>query len=261
MRVAVLDMYNNRPGQGIRGIRSLLDGNPLVSHYEIFNVRGANQVPDNSFDAYISSGGPGNPLEQHYPWYQEWVALMDDLLNNHRGKKHVFLICHSFQVMCHHLGVAEVRLRKSPAFGIFPVHKSEFGPSESLFKELADPFYAVDSRNWQVVQPDPDKLKSINAQVLCIEKERPHVDLERACMGIRFSESFVGFQFHPEADAHGMMVYFRSPQKKREVIRDHGGEKYNEMLRLLDDEDKIMHTYRCIIPAFLQASAKSMATR
>jgi homoserine O-succinyltransferase len=58
-----------------------------------------------------------------------------------------------------------------------------------------------------------------------------------------------------------MMVYFRSPQKKREVIRDHGGEKYNEMLRLLDDEDKIMHTYRCIIPAFLQASAKSMATR
>ncbi|MFZ9943020.1 MAG: type 1 glutamine amidotransferase [Bacteroidia bacterium] len=258
MRVAVLDMYNNRPGQGIRGIRALLDGNPLVSGYEVFNVRGANQVPDTSFDVYISSGGPGNPLEQHFPWYNQWIALMDSLLNEHRGKKHVFLICHSFQVMCNHLNVADVRLRKSPAFGIFPIHKTSAGLSEALFEKLAEPFYGVDSRNWQVIQPNMSKLDEMGAQVLCIEKERPHVPLERACMGIRFSPTFVGFQFHPEADAYGMKIYFRSPQKKREVIRDHGEEKYNEMLRLMDDEEKIMHTFRCIIPSFLEQASASL---
>ena len=102
------------------------------------------------------------------------------------------------------------------------------------------------------------KLDEMGAQVLCIEKERPHVPLERACMGIRFSPTFVGFQFHPEADAYGMKIYFRSPQKKREVIRDHGEEKYNEMLRLMDDEEKIMRTFRCIIPSFLEQASASL---
>jgi len=140
MRVAVLDMYNNRPGQGIRGIRALLDGNPFVSSYEIFNVRGANQVPDTSFDVYISSGGPGNPLEQHFPWYNQWIALMDSLLNEHRGKKHVFLICHSFQVMCNHLNVADVRLRKSPAFGIFRFTKPAPGCPKLYLKNWLSRF-------------------------------------------------------------------------------------------------------------------------
>lgn len=257
MRVAVLDMYNNRPGQGIRGIRMLLEGNPLVSHFEVFNVRGENQLPDLSFDAYISSGGPGNPLEQHYPWYPKWISLMNDLLFHHEGKKHVFLICHSFQVMCHHLSLAEVKLRKSPAFGIFPIHKTESGQAEALLNDLQDPFYAVDSRSWQVIQPHEAKLKELGADVLCIEKARPHVPLERACMGIRFSKSFVGFQFHPEADAQGMKIYMRLPQKKREVVQDHGEEKYNDMLQSLDDPDKIMNTFGRLIPSFLQEASRS----
>jgi len=260
MRVAVLDMYNNRPGQGIRGIRMLLDGNPHVTHYEVFNVRGENQLPDLSFDAYISSGGPGNPLEQHFPWYTQWTALMDELLFKYEGKKHVFLICHSFQVMCHHFSLAEVKLRKSPAFGIFPVHMTEAGKAEKLFDGLQDPFFAVDSRSWQVIQPHEPKLIELGAQVLCIEKERPHVPFERACMGIRFSKSFIGFQFHPEADAQGMKVYMRIPQKKREVIHDHGEEKYNDMLQSLDDPDKIMHTFGRVIPAFLQEASRSYST-
>ncbi|MFN5323648.1 MAG: type 1 glutamine amidotransferase [Bacteroidota bacterium] len=257
MRVAVLDMYNNRPGQGIRSIRLHLEGNPLVTEFEIFNVRGENQLPDTSFDAYISSGGPGNPLERHFPWYSRWISLMDDLLHNHEGKKHVFLICHSFQVMCHHLQIADVKLRKSPAFGVFPVHKSEYGLKEPLFEKLNNPFYAVDSRSWQVIQPHDDKLKAIGAHILCIEKERPHVPLERACMGIRFSSSFVGFQFHPEADAHGMKVYLRSPQKKREIIQNHGEGKYNEIMSALDDPSKITHTFGAIIPSFLEYASKS----
>ena len=163
------------------------------------------------------------------------------------------------EVFCHHLQIAEVKLRKSPAFGIFPVHMTELGSKDLLLQQLPDPFYAVDSRNWQVVQPDAEKLNAINAKVLCIEKERPHVPLERACMGIRFSKSFVGFQFHPEADSHGMTVYMRSPQKKREVIQDHGQQKYDEMLQMLDDESMITRTYNSIIPGFLKLAHDSLS--
>jgi GMP synthase-like glutamine amidotransferase len=252
LRVAVLDMYNNRPGQGIRGIKQLLDEFDFPVHVEMFNVRAGNEVPGTDFDIYISSGGPGNPLEQHFPWYEPWVNLMEDLFLNYSGKKFVFLICHSFQIFCHRLKIAEVKLRRSPAFGIFPVHKTVSGSSDRVLSQLPDPFYAVDSRNWQVVQPDFDKLKSIKAEVLCIEKDRPHVNLERACMGIRFSPSFIGFQFHPEADNQGMSVYFRSPQKKREIISNHGEEKYNDMLLCLLDDSKLTRTYNKIIPAFLR---------
>jgi len=122
--------------------------------------------------AYISSGGPGNPLERHFPWYSRWISLMDDLLHNHEGKKHVFLICHSFQVMCHHLQIADVKLRKSPAFGVFPVHKSEYGLKEPLFEKLNNPFYAVDSRSWQVIQPHDDKLKAIEPSFLYLHSHR-----------------------------------------------------------------------------------------
>jgi len=45
---------------------------------------------------------------------------------------------------------------------------------------MEDPFYAVDSRDYQVIEPDHQQLQRIGATILAIEKERPHVLLERA---------------------------------------------------------------------------------
>jgi len=166
-------------------------------------------------------------------------------------KKHVLFICHSFQLACRYFEIAGITRRKSTAFGVFPVHLQEDGKNEPIFAGLHDPFYTVDSRDYQVIQPDEGRIKQLGAHVLAIEKERPHVPLERAVMAIRFSSYMIGTQFHPEADATGMSMYLQREDKKKTVIAEHGEEKWRSMIEQLDDPDKIRWTYSHVIPNFL----------
>jgi anthranilate/para-aminobenzoate synthase component II len=86
------------------------------------------------------------------------------------------------------------------------------GQEEAIFEGLNDPFYAVDSRDYQVIQPHHNRLREMGGRVLCIEKDRPHVPYERAIMAIRFSEYMIGTQFHPEADAIGMSMHLQTDE-------------------------------------------------
>ncbi len=270
IRVAVVDLYNNEPNEGMRGIKSLLKQHPLLPHqsmsWDIFDVRFKGEVPDLDYDIYISTGGPGSPLaDADASWERSYFKLIDSIINhNKRGignKKYLFLICHSFQLICRHLDVAEVIKRHSTAFGIFPVHKTEEGRNEFFFQHLDDPFFTVDSRDWQVVQPDNNKLLKLGAKILAIEKERPHVNYERAIMAIRFTDEIFGTQFHPEADPVGMSHYMIREDKRQHIIHHHGQEKYDEMLLHLNDDDKIKLTQHTILPAFLtQAISGSFVT-
>ncbi len=131
------------------------------------------------------------------------------------------------------------------------MHMLEAGQDEPVFDGLKDPFYAVDSRDYQVIQPNLDLLNGMGARILCIEKSRPHVPYERAVMGIRFNDYMIGTQFHPEADAPGMSMYLRTEEKQKTVIESHGEDKLRSMLEHLDDPDKIMWTYAHILPNFL----------
>jgi GMP synthase-like glutamine amidotransferase len=141
--------------------------------------------------------------------------------------------------------------RKSTSFGVFPVHKLENAHDEIIFKGLNEPFYAVDSRDYQVIEPNYNQLRKMGATILAIEKDRPHVPLERAIMAIRFNEYFIGTQFHPEADAIGMSMYLQRADKKEIIIATHGEAKWQNMLEHLSDPDKILWTYNCILPNFL----------
>src|ERR1044072_2879306 len=173
-------------------------------------------------------------------------------------KKHVYFICHSFQLAVQYFGVAQVTKRKSTAFGVFPVHVLPGGEGEPIFNGLQDPFYAVDSRNYQVIEPDHERIEKKGAAILAIEKERPHVPLERAIMGLRFNDYMVGTQFHPEADAPGMSRYLQRPDKKQMVINNHGLEKWQSMIEQLNDPDKILFTYSHILPNFLDMAIEAL---
>lgn len=267
LRVAILDLYNNEPNEGMRGIQSILNRHqfpaPFTIHWERFDVRFKEEIPDTSFDIYISSGGPGSPLEEPGAhWEKLYFSLIDSLLDFNRNgdgpPKFAFFICHSFQLMCRHLDLADVTKRHSTAFGIFPMHKIDSGLSEFCLHELNDPFYAVDSRDWQVVQPDMKQMKKFGAKVLAIEKERLHVPYERAVMGIRFTPEMIGTQFHPEADPVGMLHYLLRSDKKEIVVKHHGQEKYDEMLLHLNDADKISLTQCTILPSFLNQAFKGI---
>jgi hypothetical protein len=134
---------------------------------------------------------------------------------------------------------------------VFPVHIVDDGKNEPVFNGLPDPFYAVDSRDYQVIEPDYEKIENIGASVLAIEKERPHVPLERAVMAVRFNDYILGTQFHPVDDSEGMTMYLQRQDKKEMVIENHGMEKWQSMIDHLNDPDKISCTYSHVLPNFL----------
>ncbi len=267
IRIAILDLYEGVENQGMRCIRAILtqyrDENQLDLVWDEFEVRQEKNLPDLTYDLYISSGGPGSPLaSENSEWenkFFQWIAQVEKYNNNtaNRIKKHVFFICHSFQLATRYFKVANVVERKSTAFGVFPVHMLPDGRKEPVFSGLSDPFFAVDSRDFQVVQPNLQRIRQLKAKILCIEKERPHVPLERAIMGIRFNEYMIGSQFHPEADPTGMTMYLKREDKKKTVIDNHGEAKWESMISHLNDPDKILWTYSHVIPNFLSIALET----
>lgn len=260
IKVAIIDLYNGIPNQGMRGFQEILnrykEQHQLNLTYQVFDTRAKNELPDTSFDIYISSGGPGSPIDSEtQPWDINYMKLMDELeaINASAAtqKKHGLFVCHSFQLMCRRYKLGVISTRRSPSFGVLPVHLTEAGRQDHVFDNLKDQFYIVDSRNWQVIYPDEQRFAELGMTLTAIEKERPHVNLPRAMMAIRYSPYFFGTQFHPEADAQGMLVYLNTDEKKNEVINEHGTAKYNEMLERLEDPDKITHTQATLIPNFL----------
>lgn len=261
--IAILDLYDGQPNEGMRCLKELVrnfaETAPVPVACDIFDVRHGNEMAGLGHDLYISSGGPGSPVESEGSvWEKRFFQLMDGIRDHNRQfpgrRKNVFLICHSFQVFCRHYQLGQVSRRKSTSFGIFPMHQTVEGLHEPFFKDLANPFWAVDSRDWQVTDPDEEKLEQWGGQVLCHEKIRPYVDMERAVMAIRFDGAFFGTQFHPEADAEGMLRYFQQREKREIVVEKYGLDKYHAMIRYLSDPEKIALTHDTLIPAFLQTA-------
>ena len=261
-KIAVLDMNANTPNQGLGLIVEIVKSFDNLSDYEVFNVRGKKELPDTSFDIYISSGGPGSPLEEG-PWREPYLKLVQNIWDFNKTsahqKKYFFFICYSFQLVCNYFELGTIKLRKSTSFGILPVHKTKAGIKDPLLEGLDDPFYAVDSRDWQLVQPRLKVFKEHGATILSLEKIRTHVELERAIMAVRFSDEFVGTQFHPEADPVGMKIHFSKEKNKQIVIKNFGEQKYDDMMAHMDDPDKIRKTHATILPKFIANALKQVS--
>lgn len=265
LKIAVLDLYNNAPNEGMRCIIKLInefgEREQIEIETKIFNVRANDEIPDLNYDIYFSSGGPGSPLESSETWEKLYFDFIDSVFEYNKSEevqygesteKYMFLICHSFQLVARHLGIGKITKRKSTAFGVFPVNQIDKNIKEELFEGLPEPFYVVDSRDYQLVSPNLKRIKELDVTVLRMEKERPHVNLEQAIMAIRFSDEVFGTQFHPEADGIGMLKYLSGEEKKKIVIKTHGLKKYNDMIDKLDDPEKILLTESIIIPKFLK---------
>jgi GMP synthase-like glutamine amidotransferase len=266
IRIAILDLYEGQPNQGMRCIRQIIQEWSEVHQLAVlcneFDVRQHQQVPDLSYDIYISSGGPGSPIDSiGSTWevaYFDWLKSVEDWNAGQSPKKHIFLICHSFEIVCRQYNLAAVNKRKSTSFGVFPVHLTPASEKESVFEGLNDPFYVVDSRDWQVVQPNHQQIKTLGAEILCIEKERPHVPYERAIMSVRFNDYMIGTQFHPEADSRGMSMLLQTEEKKKTVIENYGEDKWKSMIEGLNDPRKILSTYHHILPNFLNGALQHL---
>jgi len=266
VRIALLDMNNNQANQGFKNIKEISENFKKQSDENIsitgFDVRYKNEIPNmEDFDIFISSGGPGNPHREGFEWEQKFADFLDAVYeyNKHNEtKKYLFLICHSFQLASIHWNLGNICKRKSYSFGVQPIHKTEEGEKEFLFKSLPDPFYAVDSRAYQFIEPNVERFEELEMKMVAIEKSRPHIDLERAIMAVRFSNEIFGTQFHPEANPDGMIENLKDEKNKQAMIENYGMEKYLETVDRINDEDKIVLTQSQILPRFLNDAKKNI---
>ncbi len=262
LRLALLDMNNGFPNQGMRCLRKIIGAYTDVLEYQEFEVRQKNELPGLDFDIYISSGGPGNPLEDEGLWLKRYKNFIDELWQHNvkegSRKKYAFFICHSFQLVSQHFGLGEITKRKSTSFGVYPIHKAAAGKKDLLFSRLSDLYYAVDSRDYQLIQPRLKVFKERGASILSLEKIRTNVEYERAIMAVRFSNEFVGTQFHPEADPEGMKTYFQEEVNRNKVILNFGEQKYLDMMAQLDDPEKIELTHSSLLPGFIEMAVEDL---
>lgn len=256
IKIAIIDMYDGSPNVGMQCIDNIL------KHWEasiarpiektVFHLRDKCQVPDLSFDIYISTGGPGSPTETiDEAWDQQYVAWLDQAFLH---KKWVFLICHSFQIACRHFNIGKISLRRSRQIGILPVHPLV---NDDLFEGLKDPFYTLESRYYQITEPNDAAIAAMGASIIILEKERPSVPLERAIMGVKFNSHMYGVQFHPEADPSLLEAYFTQPEVKDSMIESFGELKWKKTHHSIKDPSKVEATFSIMIPNFLNKAIKN----
>ncbi|REC50094.1 type 1 glutamine amidotransferase [Chryseobacterium pennipullorum] len=266
IRIALLDMNNNHVNQGFRNIKEISEAFQQNSEENVviktFDVRYKEEMPEiGDFDIFISSGGPGTPHREGFEWENRFANFLDSVFEHNiysEDKKYLFLICHSFQLASIHWKLGNICKRKSYSFGVMPIHKTKEGKDEFLFKNLQDPFYAVDSRAYQFIEPDQARFEELGMKIMAIEKFRPHINLERAVMAVRFSEEIFGTQFHPEASPEALIENLKDEKNKEAMIENFGMEKYLETMDRIDDEDKIILTRNQILPRFLQFAKKNI---
>jgi len=267
-QVGILDMHKGFPNQGMRCIQEIVTNfHPLDKRLcpVVYDVRGKDQVPNiHDHDIYISSGGPGTPFDGiHKKWEKLYFRFLEQIwAHNHNPnnsrKKYVFFICYSYQMLCRFFEIAMISERSSTSFGIYRVYKTVAGHQDRLLEGLPNPYFAVDSRDWQLTHPDYHQITEIGAKIISLERVTPNTDFERALMALRISDELVGTQFHPEAEPLSMIAYFGKEEKRREIIKIYGEETYRRMMVRMDDPQKIAITHQTILPNFLKNATSKL---
>ncbi len=263
IRMAILDMNKNVENMGLASIERIADQFGVIE-YDVFDVRHEGKVPGLDYDIYISSGGPGHPLVMEGDWDEKYFPLLDQLWQyneKHDDKKFVFFICHSFQLVCHHLGIGTISTRAKESFGIVPVDLTEEGKEDPLFAFINNPFYGADFRKYEVIFPDEKRLNDLNAVVTAMENPDLDIDENRALMAVRFSDAWFGTQFHPEAHPDGMVHYLRRPDKKEMIIDQFGLDTYEEMMHNALHPERLAHTRDMILPGFIKNAIDAVMAR
>jgi GMP synthase-like glutamine amidotransferase len=243
--------------QGINALFQLIDAIKSEKSHLIevarFDVRKKHEIPGMDFDIYISSGGPGSPIDTNQAWEKDYFHWLHSVTIHNEdaavdAKKFVFFICHSFQLACRHFNLAHVSKRSKNAFGIYPVELTPSGKTDANFSGLPNPFWVVDSRDYQATLPDIAQFEKSGASILATELGKTD---EKALMAIRFNPFMLGTQFHPEADEIGLNKYMNNEESKSKILVEHGIDVWNETIHKLKDPEGIRKTYSTIIPRFI----------
>jgi hypothetical protein len=163
--------------------------------------------------------------------------------------------------MSRYFKFAEVTPRPKRSFGILPIQRTESGSIDPILKQLSNPFYAADFRQFQVVNPNLERLKELNASILAMEILPDNEKITPALMAVRISDEIVGTQFHPEADPESMMYHFKQPERKKQVTERYGEAMYYVMISHIEQPEKIKLTRKTVLPSFIDNAIQSLIVR
>jgi GMP synthase-like glutamine amidotransferase len=270
IKIATIDLYNNERNEGMRCIREIVSESKsrnieLDISYEVFDTRFKDEIPGIENDIFISSGGPGSPFEgEGTKWEKDYFNLIQQIWDhnqkNPERKKYLFFICHSFQMMGRFFKLGNVSQRHSKSFGVMPFTITKEGKFDDIFKELSNPFYAADIRQFQVIDPNKKVFDELGAKILSYEIVDDDKNAQPALAAIRISDEIVGTQFHPEADPDSMLYHFKQDERKKQVVDKYGEERYDEMIEILERPDTIRKTRELVIPAFLNQAIEDLSS-
>jgi len=269
IKITTIDLYDNERNEGMRCIREIITDaqnkfKDVQLTYNVYETRYKGDVPNLDYDIYISSGGPGSPFNgKGTQWEKDYFNLIDAIYNYNKNnsdkKKYIFFICHSFQMMARFFEFGEVSKRDWKSLGVMPFTKTKEGKNDPILKELSNPFYAADIRQYQVTNPNKKNIEELGAKILSFEKVDDNAENNPAISVVRINSEIAGTQFHPEADPESMLYHFNKPEEKKQIIGTYGKQKYNRMIEILQEPNAIRLTRKTIIPNFLNRAIDELS--
>ncbi len=206
-------------------------------------------------ELYLSSGGPGSPFDgEGEPWVEDYSVFCDGLAEDASrggaGQRAMFAICYSFEMVVRHFKVAHIGPRTERKFGVMPIYTTPEGQQHPLLAAFADRLFAFEHRNWEAIDLDESRLRSLGGQLLARES-RDGVSKGRALLALDVAPGIEAVQFHPEADRAGVMNWVARPEQAAAFKATYGEVTYQAMLRTLDDPRRLARTYALVIPGWL----------
>lgn len=269
IKIATIDLYNNELNEGMRCINEIVEEtkkkfNDLDISYNVYETRFKEDIPGIDYDIFISSGGPGSPFDgEGKKWEKKYFNLIEKIYSHNQSntekKKHIFFICHSFQLMARFFELGDVSKRTSKSIGVMPFEKTKPGRTNIILNQLPNPFYAADIREYQVTNPNKKVIDDIGANILSYEILDNNTEDEPAIAAVKISNQIVGTQFHPEADPESMLYHFNRPDEKKQIVDTYGEEKYNRMIEILQEPNAVKLTRKTVIPNFLNQTIDELS--
>jgi GMP synthase-like glutamine amidotransferase len=268
LRVCLVDMNNGVANQATRCFRRLVElfgarvreKNPHVEViFKHVQPRNKNELPDNDDDLVLSSGGPGSPHDGFDdPWCTGYRKFLDRVVELNQTKGHaspkMLVVCHSFQLSVLHFKIATMQRRASLKFGLMPAYMTSQGERADFLAPFGYRLFCWEHRNWEAIQLDDKKLKSLGGTVLAKETHATHDSVKYkgdALLALRFTQGIDGTQFHPEADKPGVMNWIERPEHKVAVQDAYGEVLYDRMVKSLANPARLAKTFALLIPGWL----------
>lgn len=273
LRIGLIDMNNGVANEAIRCFKGIIAqfgkkaraANPGLKT-EIAHVQPRNlaEKPPADCDLYLSSGGPGSPLDGYdEPWAADYRRFLDGLLaegsQGSDATRALFVVCHSFELCVMHFGIARMEPRPARKFGVMPVYMTEEGLVSPLLSCFGDRLFAFEHRSWQAIGLEEGKLRAMGGELWARESRDGQSNKGEGLLGFRFCRNIEGTLFHPEADRAGALAWIARPDQAAAVVDAYGEELYLRMLRTLDDPMRLARTYALLIPGWLARRFNALA--